>query len=333
MPLVSVVIPLYQTERYIGAAVRSVLAQTFEDFEVIVVDDGSSDGGPEIVASIKDARVRLVRQENRGLAGARNTGIRESAGLYIALLDADDLWHPRKLERLLRILDREPDVGLAFSASRFVDDNGAPIGLVQRPKRNEFAAHDVFCRNPVGNGSAPILRRIALDEISFFDERICRVCWFDESFRQSEDIECWTRIATLTNWRFAFLDEALTDYRVNTNGLSANTDRQLETWRRFRSKVAGYAPALERRYGNHAEAYQLRYLARRAVRAKTSSAPALRMMLQAIALSPRILLDEPARTGTTLAAAILQRALPSPIFARLEAWAIERSSRIAGLQV
>ena len=257
-PLVSVVIPLYQTERYIADAMRSVLAQTFEDFELIVVDDGSRDRGPEIAAGFADARVRLVGQANRGLAGARNTGIRLARGRYIALLDADDCWAPDKLARHVAVMQGNPAIGLSFSASRLIDGEGRPLGLVQSPSRPGCAAADIFCRNPVGNGSAPVIRRAALDAIAFHDAERDRLCWFDESFRQSEDIECWTRIAATTPWTFAYVDGALTDYRVTLGGLSANTSAQLATWRRFRAKVASYAPGLEAEHGDLAEAYQLR---------------------------------------------------------------------------
>ncbi len=152
MPLISVVIPLYQTERFIAAALDSAVAQTFGDFEAIVVDDGSSDRGPDIARGRGDPRVRVVRQENRGLAGARNTGIRESRGKYIAFLDADDLWRSEKLAEHARLLDSAPDVGLTFSASELIDDDGSPIGLVQRPGNGAFTPEHVFCRNPVGNG-------------------------------------------------------------------------------------------------------------------------------------------------------------------------------------
>jgi len=326
MACVSVVIPLYETERYVAEAIRSVLAQTYTDFEVIVVDDGSKDNGPAIARSFDDPRIRVVSQTNRGLAGARSTGIREAHGRYIALLDADDAWHPTKLEKLVAVLEHDGGAGIVFAASNFIDDDGAPLGLVQKPQRTNYTPADVFCRNPVGNGSSPIIRRETLDAIAFDDDRYDRTCWFDESFRQSEDIECWTRIAALTSWRFAYVDEALTNYRVNSTGLSANTGRQLETWRRFRAKVRSYAPDLEARHGNLAEAYQLRYLARRAVRGQ-SGAAALRMSLQAVALSPRILLEEPARTVTTVAAAALQAVLPARLFATIEALAIGRSAR------
>jgi glycosyltransferase involved in cell wall biosynthesis len=326
MPRVSVVIPLFETERYIEAAVHSALDQTLRDIEIIVVDDGSTDRGPEIVRRIDDPRVRLVHQENRGLAGARNTGIREARADYIAFLDADDLWSPRKLEALVARLDAGSRVGIAFSSSAFIDEEGRHIGLTQRPANRRIDAGHVFSRNPVGNGSAPVLRRATLDDIAFFDEALGRVCWFDESFRQSEDIECWTRIAAKARWTFSFVDEPLTLYRIGNGGLSSNVERQLETWRRFRAKVRAYAPRLEAEHGDVAEAYQLRYLARRAVRS-SDGGTALRLAFAAVRLSPSILVAEPARTLVTLAAAIARRLLPNRVFGFIERAAIGMSTR------
>ena len=119
-----------------------------------------------------------------------------------------------------------------------------------------------------------MIRRETLDAIAFNDPTLGRTCWFDESFRQSEDIECWlTRIAATTPWQFRCVPRPLTDYRITGAGLSANIEKQLATWRRFRAKVADYAPALERHSGDRAEAYQLRYLARRAVRSRRIAVP------------------------------------------------------------
>ncbi len=229
MPRVSVVIPLYQTERYIAAALGSVLAQTFGDFEVIVVDDGSRDRGPDIARECGDRRVRVVTQANRGLAGARNTGIRDATGELIALLDADDLWEPTKLERHLAQLDADPGLDVSFSASRLIDEDGHDVGLVQSPLGGRLRDEDFLCRNPVGNGSAPVLRRRALDRIAFADAERGDMCWFDESFRQSEDVECWLRLKVLGRCGFGYVDEALTLYRVNSGGLSANVEAQLAT--------------------------------------------------------------------------------------------------------
>jgi hypothetical protein len=331
-PLVSVVIPLYQTERYIAETLASVLAQTFTDFEVIVVDDQSSDGGPALARSTGDARVRVVRQVNRGLAGARNTGIRNARGRYIALLDADDLWEADKLARHIEALDADPAIGVSFSASRLIDEDGHDIGMIQSPAGRAFDAASIFCRNPIGNGSAPVLRRAALDAIAYEDVQLGRTCWFDESFRQSEDIECWTRIAATTPWLFHYVDAPLTKYRVNASGLSAHVAPQLATWQRFRAKVAVYAPALDAVHGNRAEAYQLRYLARRAVRSG-DAATASDMIIRALKLAPQIVTEEPVRTLSTVAAALIQRVMPKAVYDSAERLAASMVRAVPGLRM
>lgn len=311
-PRVSVVIPLYQTERYIKQTLASVLAQTLDDFEVIVVDDGSSDRGPAIARATGDSRVRVITQSNRGLAGARNTGIRESRGTYVALLDADDLWHPEKLARHVALLDARAEVGLSYSASRLIGDDGEGLAMSQWPTRATTHAADVFCRNPIGNGSAPVIRRACFDAISFWDANFGRLCWFDESYRQSEDIECWTRIAATTSWQLALVPFELTSYRVNTTGLSANTEKQLANWQRFRTKVKTYAPALEAEFGDQAEAFQLRYLARRAIKTGDGRL-ALHLMHMCLRSDPSIIIAEPARTAVTYVAAVARSAVPQSL--------------------
>lgn len=321
-PTVSVVVPLYNTERYIAQALDSILAQTFTDFEVVVVNDASTDTGPDIVAAYaeRESRIRMVTQENRGLAGARNTGIRESRGRYIGLLDADDAWLPEKLARHVAHLDGTPHVGVSFAPSLFIDGDGAAMGLAQTPRLRDIDAAHIFCRNPVGNGSAAVLRRAALEDIVFTiaapEGR--RACWFDESFRQSEDIELWTRMAATTTWRFEGLPDPLTLYRVNDGGLSADTTRQLATWQRFRDKLAEIAPALVAASGRRAESYQHRYLARRcAIGGHGRSAVGL--MARALRCHPQLLFEEPRRTLQTAALSVAATVLPPSAFGRLKA--------------
>ena len=133
MPKVSVIIPLYQSQQFICDTLRSVQAQTFTDFEIVVVDDGSSDRGPALAKEFGDPRLRVVHQENRGLAGARNGGIAHATGEYLAFLDADDHWEPTKLQRHVEHLDSDSAIGVSFSASAFMDDDAKDMGLVQRP--------------------------------------------------------------------------------------------------------------------------------------------------------------------------------------------------------
>ena len=126
-PTVTIVIPLYDGGRFIGETLRSVLAQSFRRFEVIVVDDGSTDDGPDVVrAHRSDARVRLVRNRHLGVAEARNTGAAQASEQsgYLMFLDADDLWHPDAVATLVDALDRRPDAAGAFVLAEYVDGDG-----------------------------------------------------------------------------------------------------------------------------------------------------------------------------------------------------------------
>ena len=117
MKKVSIVIPLYNTEEYVQLALESALAQTYQNLEIIVVDDGSTDGGVNICRKFTDKRIRIIQQANRGLSGARNTGIRNAEGEYVAFLDADDLWVPEKVERHVEHFEQRPELGISFSYS------------------------------------------------------------------------------------------------------------------------------------------------------------------------------------------------------------------------
>lgn len=319
MPTVSVVIPLYNTEKYIEETIASVLAQSYRDFELIVVDDGSTDESVELCRQFRDPRLRLISQENRGLAGARNAGIHHARGRYVALLDADDLWHPDKLALHVAHLERRPKVGVSYSQSAFMDDEGRSMGLLQSPKLTGVKAAHILCRNPVGNGSAPMIRKAVFDAIAFAGERRKQTkdCYFDEDLRQSEDIECWLRIATQTAWEFEGLGEALTWYRVNTLGLSANLEKQYQSWLIVREKASHYAPELVERYGNLAESYQLRYLARRAVRSRDTR-QSLELIIRALGKDWRLVMYEPLRTASTLTCCLLLNCLPTYIYDGLE---------------
>jgi len=159
-PRVSVVMPVYNVEAYVAEAIQSVLAQTFTDFELIIVDDGGTDASLAICRSFSDPRITIVSQRNRGLAGARNTGIAAARGEFVALLDSDDRWLPEKLMLHVIHLDNASAIGVSYAPSRFIDTAGKPLRIVQRPKLHGVSAQDIFCRTPVGNGSAPVLRRL-----------------------------------------------------------------------------------------------------------------------------------------------------------------------------
>ncbi len=315
-PFVTVVMPVFNVERYLAVAIRSVLKQTYRHFELLIVDDGSTDNSFAIAEGFRDARIKIIRQENRGLAGARNTGIRHARGQIIAFLDSDDAWAPNKLAAHVEHLRQKPGVGVSYAGSRLIDDHGRPMGITQSPQLTGVTAADIFMRNPVGNGSAPVVRRAVFNEIEGPYCADGSAGWFDEHFRQSEDIECWMRIALDTRWAFEGVDQILTDYRINSGGLSANIVRQFETWSRMRDRVARNHPDFAAQWAGLAEAFQLRYLARRAINMRDRGL-SLSLALQALKTAPSIGVREPVKTAITVAAALALRLLPSEQFEAL----------------
>jgi len=318
-PMVSVIIPVFNAEQYLKQSIPSVLQQSWQDFELILVNDGSTDNSLSICQQFTDPRIKIINQTNRGLAGARNTGIRNAKGEFIALLDADDLWHQDKLHHHLKHLNNNPLVGVSYCPSQLMDDNGKDLGLQQSPKLEQVSKKDILCRNPVGNGSAPVIRKQVFNDIAFYENLYGQreVYYFDDTFRQSEDIECWVRIAGTTQWQFEGIPLALTWYRINDSGLSANLGQQLNNWQRMIDKTKTYAPELYFRFGALAKAYQLRYLARRAIRSR-SPVPAAKLLMQALSTQPMILVEEPKRTLTTLFACTLQLLLPLKLYQNIE---------------
>ena len=316
----SVIIPTYKVEKYIASAIESVLAQTYQNFEIIVVNDDSPDRSVEICQQFTDSRIKILSQKNRGLAGARNTGIRHAQGDYIALLDGDDLWLPEKLEKHFEHLESSSSVGISFSRSAFIDEAGNSLGTYLMPKLKEITSPDLLRDNPVGNGSAAVIRKEVLEAIKFQDNLYGTVedFYFDDYFRQAEDIECWLRIILQTNWKIEGIPEALTLYRVNSGGLSASLLNQFEALQKVIEKTRSYAPELIAQWENPTKAYQLRYLARSAVRLKAGSM-AVQLMHQALAAHWRLVLEQPRRTLMTLAAAYMLWLLPQPLYAQIEA--------------
>lgn len=318
-PLVSVVIPLYNSAATVRATLDSVLAQTYPQLEILVVDDGSTDAGPSICRSYDDPRIRLIQQANRGLAGARNTGIRHATGSILAFVDSDDLWMPEKIERHVQHLTSRPAVGVSYSCSAFIDAGGQPLGIYQTPALHGITPELILCRNPISNGSCVVLRREVLDGIRFEANLYgtTESYWFDDSFRQSEDIECWLRIALQTAWSIEGIPDALTLYRVSSGGLSANIEKQFASWQRVLDKTAAYAPELVRLHGERALGYQLRYLARRSIR-EGQPRLGVKLVHQALDHYPRLWREEPLRTWITLMAAHLGVWLPQWIYRLLE---------------
>ncbi len=330
-PRVSVIMPVYNTERYVEGAIRSVLDQTYPDLELVVVDDGSRDSSLEICRRFTDPRVLVVTQENRGLAAARNAGLRQSHGEYVGILDSDDLWIDTKLEEHVRFLESHPGVGVSFSRSVLIDEDGRPLGMDKGTKVGRVQASDVLLRDPVLPSSV-VARRQTFEDVSFSDDRRGdpETAYFDEDFRSCVDAECWLRIALTTPWGFEGLPAVLTLYRANPEGLSADLDRISASWEQCVEKVRGYAPDFVAEWAGLGRAFQTRYVARRAIRARDGRR-ALTLAWSSIRQDPRMLRMEPFTTLTTLSAAVALAALPRGAYRRLEAAGMRVSGRLQRL--
>jgi glycosyltransferase involved in cell wall biosynthesis len=320
MPKISVIMPVYNVERFVADAVRSVLDQSFEDFELLIIDDLSPDDSIAICQSFDDPRIRIIHhRQNRGLAGARNTGVRHAQGDFLAFIDSDDCWHAEKLKRHIAHLNKHPEVGVSFSRSAFIDEDGVPNNCYQMPRLTDIDPGYYLCRNPIGNGSAPVIRREVFSDICFCDDSSGTMedWYFDERLRRSEDIECWIRIVLTTDWVIEGIPEALTLYRLNAGGLSACLLQQLESWEQVIEKTRSYAPEFVAEWERPARAYQLRYLARQAIRLHDGKM-AVQLVHRALRTDPRILLREPSRTIVTIGAAWLLRLSPRRLYKALE---------------
>ena len=320
----SVIIPLYNAERYISRTLQSVLSQTYKNIEIIIVDDESPDDSVKVCQQFTDPRIKIIHQKNRGLAGSRNTGIRNASGEYIAFMDADDIWLPEKLAKHIAHLENNPEVGVSFSRSAFIDENDKPLGIYQITKLRDITPLDILCRSPIGNGSAAVFKKAVFDDIKFQDNLYGYVedYYFDDNFKLSEDIECWVRIAIQTNWKFAGLAEPLTRYRVHSQGLSTNLRVMLDTREDLFRKTASYAPEQMARWVKPARAYHYRYVARRAITINKGGV-AFRLMYGSIKNYWRIIIEDFQRTFETIAAAFLLCIVPKPFYDKVKSLALK----------
>lgn len=233
-PVVSVVMPAYNAERWIATAINSVLSQTLHGWELIVVNDGSVDGTEAVVRGFDDPRIHLVNQENTGAAQARNEGFRHARGQFVALLDADDWYEPRHLERTSEFLDEHRDCSLVGTNYYFIDFKGEKkIGCKPGQilgKAGDGVIPDYF-RATMRNRCYPITCCAV-----FRRERIADLGGFDSTLRSDEDHDFWTRWAMKS--RFGYIDEPLSYYRVDTpesnrKNLEASVRSRVRSWRKL----------------------------------------------------------------------------------------------------
>lgn len=259
MPKVDVIIPTYNTAKYLPIALDSVIAQTFEDWRILLIDDGSTDDTASVIAPYLaqlGTKIKYIRQENGGVSAARNNGLRNSSAEFIALLDADDIWLPCRLKESLRCFEGRPQVGLAYGLISRIDAQGAVI--------------DTFAGNPehAEGCIAPYIymRQVQMPTSSMTFRKACvdKVGEFDESLRATEDRDLWLRMAF--HYEVGFVPTVISLYRTSGESLTTDTNGMLRAQLRFIEKhygSPGCGPvarrlALSYIYRQRAEAFGIR---------------------------------------------------------------------------
>jgi len=211
LPKVSVIIPNYNYAHYLGQAVDSVLAQTYRNTEIVVVDDGSHDTSEKVIAGYGE-RVRLIKQKNQGVSAARNTGVRETQGELLAFLDADDFWEPSKLEYQVRRYLEDNDLGLVHCAVDEVNLDGNHLRFQKNGMEGWVARELLLFQRTVIilSGSTMLVPRTVFEAVGGFDTRLST----------SADWDFCYRIARRK--RIGFVPEPLVKYRVHSSNMHSN---------------------------------------------------------------------------------------------------------------
>ncbi|GGA76507.1 hypothetical protein GCM10011507_29880 [Edaphobacter acidisoli] len=257
MATVDIIIPAYNAARYLPTAIESVATQTFDDWRIVLVNDGSTDNTDEVVSPFLERlgpRILYIKQHNHGLPAARNAAIKASTAEFLALLDADDVWLPNRLSESVAILKDRPRAGLSYGLITYIDHKGVTGATFEGNKSNAEGniAPYIYMRKVELPCPTMTFRRKCVDEVGLFDE----------TMRATEDRDLWLRIAL--RYEVAFVPKVIAYYRVSPNSMSTDPQRMLKAQMQFIHKHYG-APgcglrarqvALARAYKQHAEALQ-----------------------------------------------------------------------------
>lgn len=217
IPLVTVLLPVYNGERFLADAVKSVLSQTFRDFELLVVDDGSTDGSTAILESFSDPRIRVIKNEKRQkLAGALNRGIDNARGTYIARMDADDICMPERLETQVKFMESHPEIGMCGCWIRTIGDHPSSGVIFKFPETHEEIKASLLFDNPFAHPSTILRKR-------FLDKYRLR---FDGSYYPAEDYELWAR--ALECFPSANITQVLLQYRLHANSMTLSGQPEMD---------------------------------------------------------------------------------------------------------
>lgn len=212
-PEISVIMPVYNGEKYLNDAIKSILNQTFNDFEFIIINDGSTDKTLEIIQSFADPRIKLINQENKGIIHSLNKGISESRGKYIARMDADDISLPERLEKQYKFLENNPEYGIIGSTYFTMNQDGAISGVQPVLLHNEDLKKELIFQTVFGHGTV-MMRKNIINALGGYSN--------SKNALHVEDYELWVRFAQKT--KMANLSDTLYIWRANPEGVSRSKE-------------------------------------------------------------------------------------------------------------
>lgn len=304
-PMVTVIIPCYNAEKTIGKTVHSVLNQTYRNYEIVIVNDGSLDKSMEVINDLidKDRRISLISIINQGVSKARNTGINHAKGEYIAFLDADDLWYPDKLEKQVEYMNNQSDVGVCFSRVEFISETGESLNQYSNVPAEGLDATGLLNENLTCTTSNIICRKRVINEVGTFNTTM--------SF--SEDQEWLLRVVLLSSWKIIGLQDIHVCYRTNPGSLSSQLSRMEQGWELLVEQVRHYAPEFIAQHYKCAKAINYRYLARRSLRQGDTPLVGLKYMLRVWRYDKWLYFNQPKRTIATLVCLLLMQLLSTDV--------------------
>lgn len=304
-PTFSVIVPVYNAADTIRETIASILTQDDGDFELILIDDGSTDNSlfTMLKEACSDTRIKLVAQENAGVSAARNNGAAMARGRLLAFCDADDLWHPSKLSMHRELHDGEPSLAASFAKIAFLEEDAVPgkeCRTLSTVPCGNLTIGQIIGENPVCTASNLVVTKKAFERIGGFSA--------DMNFAEDQE---WLARAIGKGETFLGLDHLLVTYRLSSAGLSVNLDKMYAGWRQL---VALHAAGEDT---TAAEALYCRYLARRSLRSGNPPAEARHYALRGLALDRSAFLTDFRRGASTLIAALAAFIIPAPMRQRL----------------
>jgi len=307
-PLVSVIIPCYNAEKTLSETVQSVQRQSFTRWEIIIVNDGSTDSSAQLANQLATQQcIQVIHTPNRGVSAARNLGEKIARGKYLAFLDADDIWHVNKLQTQVDFFNQNSKLGVCYSRVRFTSPSGKSLHQYSAIPKKPLTAYDLLVENHLCTSSNIMCLKQLFNESA----------GFDTSMNYAEDQEWLIRIALDDKWDIAGVAEVLMDYRTQTNSLSSSLDKMEQGWQTLTKKVAIYAPSFIVDHFHTAQAIYLRYLARRALRQGDPALIGLNYIKRAIKSDWQVFIISPKRSFATLFALLFWWCLPIPLTAQL----------------